>query len=161
MATRPHRRVQSSLPPVHSPGKGPCSDSCRAPASPPHLFVNGVLRVHGLVKGGIFAPGACDIAEVAQSAALAANASAPGQGFNRHFVQTFVLLTGSSAKSFVQTIRHVADAVLHAYIVGIAGNKCKHCSLRDGKVVAPVSALPQYRGTSTSMPNARISTRDG
>src|SRR5215469_4927705 len=128
--TRPHRRVQPSLPRVHSPSKGPCSDSCRAPASPPHLFVNSVLRVHGLVKGGVFAPGACDIAEVAQSVVLAADASAPGQGFNCHFVQAFVLLMGSPAKSFVQNIRHVANSVLHANIVGIAGNECKRCCLR-------------------------------
>ena len=104
------------------PGKGRCSDSRRAPASPPHLFVNGVLRGHGLIKGGIFASGAYDIAEVAQSAAPLRNANAPGQGLKRYFVQAFILFTGSPAKSFVQSFRHVADSVLHAYIVGIAGN---------------------------------------
>src|SRR6516164_2840325 len=111
---------------MHCPGKGLCTGSCRAPASPPHLFINGVLRGQGTVKSGIFAPGACNVVEIALPVALPGHASTSGEGFNRHFVQAFAPLTGDPTKSFVQSIRNVADGVLHAYIVGIAGMKCKH-----------------------------------
>src|SRR5262245_27322114 len=104
---------------MHCPDRGRCSGSCRARASLPHLFVNGVLRGQSAVERGIFAPGACDVVEIALPAALACNASTPGQGFNGYVVQAFALLTSSPAKSFVQSNRHVADGVLHANIVGV------------------------------------------
>jgi len=56
-------------------------------------------------------------------AALSGNASAPGQGFNRYLIQALAPLTGGPAKGLVQTIRHFADGVLHASIVGVAGMK--------------------------------------
>ena len=76
----------------------------------------------GAVESRIFAPGAGYVAEIALPAALPSNPSTAGKGFNRYFVQAFALLTGGAAKSFVQSMRHVANSVLHAYIVGVAGD---------------------------------------
>ncbi len=63
--------------------------------------------------------------EIALPVAIPGNASTPGQGFDRYLIQAFAPLARGPAKRFVQSIRHIADGVLHASIVGSVGNKCK------------------------------------
>jgi hypothetical protein len=105
---------------THCLGTGRGTGSSRAPALPPHPFINRILSGQCAVESQIFAPCACDIAEIALPAALPGNAGAAGQGFNRHLVQAFASFAGGPAKGFVQRIRHVADRILHTI-------RCRRC----------------------------------
>ena len=53
--------------------------------------------------------------------ALSGDAGAASQGFDGHFVQALALLAGGLPQSFVEIVRNVADGILHAHIIGIAG----------------------------------------
>jgi len=70
-------------------------------------------------------PSACDIAQIALPPEFPGIASTPGEGLNGDFVETFALLASSAAKSFVQSIRHITDCILHASVVGVEGCRCK------------------------------------
>jgi hypothetical protein len=82
-------------------------------------------------------PGSRDIAEVALAASALTEASAAGQGLNRHVVQAFALLSGRAAKRGVQRVGYVADGILHAYSVGNAGRKCKQKAQAESVARAP------------------------
>jgi len=84
-----------------------------------------MLRGNRTVELRVIAPGAGNVAEVALWAPSTCNSSTSRQGFNRNFVQAFTLLASSPAESLVQGIRHIADRILHAFIVGNAGIICK------------------------------------
>src|SRR3954471_4776556 len=115
------RRVRPFPPRTRRPGKGRYNDWYREPPSRPHLCVNAVLRGDRLIEGRIVVPSACNIPEIALPKCLAREASTSGKCLNRHFVEAFALCLGSPTKGAVDGIRHIADCVLHAFIVGNAG----------------------------------------
>ena len=84
-----------------------------------------MLRGQGAVEGGIFAPCACDVGEIALPVAFPGNSSPPCESFNRYLIQAFSAFAGGPAEGFIQTARHLANGILHALIVGIAGTQCK------------------------------------
>jgi hypothetical protein len=61
--------------------------SYRALASPPHLFVNGILCGNCTVEGRILTPCASHVAKITLLLALSGEASPPRQGFNGYLVQ--------------------------------------------------------------------------
>jgi len=75
----------------------------------------------GLIEGGILAPSASNVAEIALPDCLPCKASTSSEGLNRNFVQALSLSLRRPAKSGIDGIWHVTDRVLHAYILGNAG----------------------------------------
>src|SRR6185437_9379517 len=106
-------------------GKGRRIDSYREPASLPHLLVDRALRRNRATEGWVLLPGSRDIAKIALAASGLAHARATSKRLNRDLVQAFPLCTGGVAKEGIQILRHIADRVLHAYSLGIAGIDCK------------------------------------
>ena len=68
-------------------------------------------------RSRIFAPGTGDVAQISLSTELRGDANTAGKGFNRHFVQTLVLLVSNPAESFIERFRHVAEGVLHMHLL--------------------------------------------
>src|SRR6185437_15753153 len=106
-------------------GKGRRIDSYREPASLPHLLVDRALRRNRATEGWVLLPGSRDIAKIALAASGLAHARATSKRLNRDLVQAFPLCTGGVAKEGIQILRHIADRVLHAHSLGIAGIDCK------------------------------------
>src|SRR5580692_2910905 len=94
--------------------------------SSPHLLVDSVLRCDGAFKGRIFSPASGNIAQIPLPDLGLTQTGSASQGLDRHFVQALALLPGHVAKSGIEIVRYIANRVLHADIVGIAGISCKH-----------------------------------
>ena len=97
-------------------------------SSTPHLLVNRVLRCNGSFKSGIFSPASGNIAQVALAHLGVAQAESASKGLDCHFVQALALLPGRIAESGIEILRHIANRILNANIVGSAGINCKQVS---------------------------------
>jgi hypothetical protein len=67
----------------------------------PQFRIDGVLRCQGTVEGAIFLPSARNVTEIALSATLSADASAPSQGFDGDVIQALALLPRAPTESSV------------------------------------------------------------
>ena len=84
-----------------------------------------MLRGQGAIECGVFAPRACDVAEIALPVSFPGNSSPPCESFNRYLIQAFSAFAGDPAERFIQTAWYLANSILHASIVGVAGTQCK------------------------------------
>jgi hypothetical protein len=93
--------------------------------SPPHLLVNGVLRYEGAFKGGIVFSASGNISQIALLHSGLAQSESASQGFDRNFIQALALFACRNTERSIEIVRHIANGILHADIVGIAGTSCK------------------------------------
>lgn len=126
MASRFHLQVLRLQRSTLRCGKDRYNDWCRVRFSLPHLFVNGVLRSYGFIESGIFDPCTPDITEVALLAAIAGETGTAGEGFDRDFIEALAAGFRGLTQDSVKDIWNIANRVLHAFIVGYAGMRCKH-----------------------------------
>jgi hypothetical protein len=62
-------------------------------------------------------------------------------------MQAFSAFTGGPAEGFIQIARHPTDGILHALVVGVAGNLCK--------LNLPVRTKARVHGNSGLHPSGR------
>src|SRR5690348_16010326 len=93
-------------PPQRCHDRDQCSDWCRARASsPPHFRVDSVLIRYSAVESRIVLPGACDVAEIALTEALATDARSASQGFDGNVIQALPLFPRAPTEGSIKRTR--------------------------------------------------------